>query len=142
MTISSLVRTVVCVFIVSLSLARCAQHNYSAKAVTPASKFPAAIERAQVAHRYFVLQSGINVYSVTSVEVDQAKQHMTVTLDKVDSIHLLQLRNSAGSNYQTAKAEQRVQPRIHVYLSDSTSYTFDEPHTIPLNKVSRVELID
>src|SRR4051794_31005127 len=61
--------------------------------VTSASAFPDAIDRASKDKRYFIMKSGINIYTITSVDLDRAKQQMTVTLDKVDSSHLVYLKN-------------------------------------------------
>ncbi|MDB5246556.1 MAG: hypothetical protein JWQ40_950 [Segetibacter sp.] len=71
-----------------------------------------------------VLHSGINIYSITHVQVDKAKEHFTVQLDKVNSS-------------RTAP----VLSELHVYTIDSTSYTMDEPHTIPFTNVAKVEVL-
>lgn len=120
----------------------CSNHNYNAKTVTRSSAFPATIERAQKDHRYFIMQSGINVYTITSVDLDKAKQQMTVTLDKVDSSHLVNSKNRETKPYEPQKGESASPSEIYLYMKDSTSYTLDEPHTIPLSLVGRVELLD
>ena len=127
-------------FILSCALFACSNTYTASKPVTEASKFPAAIEKAKKRHRYFIMQSGLNLYTVTSVDLDQAKQHMTVTLDKVDSLRLENTANAAGKRYKPQKGEPSPSSKIYLYMKDSTSYTLDEPHTIPLERVDRVEL--
>lgn len=82
-----------------------------------------------------ILHSGINIYSMTSAEIDKTKQQLTVQLDKVDSLYLI----VNGRQHVPKKAEPH---KMHMYMSDSTSYTLDEPHTIFLNKVARIELVE
>lgn len=129
-------------FILSCALSGCSNSYLKAKPVTPASSYPAAIEQAKKDQRYFLLKSGINLYTVTSVDLDKAKQQMTVTLDKVDSSHLGNVKSFGSNRYKPKKGETPISSAIHLYMIDSTSYTLDEPHTIPLNKVGRVELLD
>ncbi len=129
-------------FIFSIALSGCSNSYIKAKSVTPTSAYPAAIDQASKDHRYFIMKSGINLYTVTSVDLDKAKQQMTVTLDKVDSSHLVNARNFGSKRYKPQKGEPKVPSEIRLYMKDSTSYTLDEPHTIPLNRVGRVELLD
>lgn len=132
------------IFILGFSFAvwACANNYYTAKPVTPASKYPSAINKARKDKRYFIMQSGINIYSVTSVDLDDAKQQITVTLDKVDSSHLVYLTNPEVRRSKAKEGEKPVRSEIRLYMKDSASYTLDEPHTIPLAKVGRVELLD
>lgn len=83
-----------------------------------------------------VLHSGINVYSINAVQLDRAKKQATVQLDKVDSTYLVSSGTAVGTG-GTAR-----HPAMHLYTSDSTSYTLDEPHTIMLEKIARIERVD
>ena len=116
-------------------LSGCSTHAIPANGAISRSAYPAAIERAQKKKWYMVLHSGINVYSITSVQVDKAKQQATVQLDRVDSLYLI-----TGS--QPAPSARSRTSAMHWYTSDSTSYTLDEPHTIVLDKVTRMERVD
>lgn len=86
------------------------------------------------------MYSGINVYSVVSVQVDKLKEHMTVQLDKVDSARLTNniMADTVGSN--SGKGKPLTNSTIHLYTKDSTSYTLDEPHTIALANVAKIEI--
>jgi hypothetical protein len=126
----------------SFVTAGCFSHSFKTKPVTPASSYPDAIEQAKKDQRYFLLKSGINLYTVTSVDLDKAKQQITVTLDKVDSSHLANVKNFESKHYKLRKGDTPASSAIHIYMTDSTSYTLDEPHTIPMDKVGRVELLD
>ena len=122
-------------------LAGCSAHSYKTQTVLPKSAYATTIEKAKQDKRYFILYSGINVYSVTSVDIDTAKQQFTVQLDKVDSLRLVYLQGS-NNRYKPKKGESRFLSEILVYMSDSTSYTLDEPHTLRMDKVARIELVD
>jgi|GEM_PF-3344293 len=135
-------RTAVFAFGVSLALLACASHHYTASTVTAASDYATVIERAQKKHRYIIMQSGINLYTVTSVDMDKARQQMTVTLDKLDSTKFLNTAGLGSTGYNPAKGKTVALPQLHIHLSDSTSYTYDEPHTIPMVKVGRLEVVD
>lgn len=125
-----------CSFLFYLS-AGCSSQSYPANTPIPRSGYPSAIERAKKSKWYMVLHSGINVYSINAVQLDRAKKQATVQLDKVDSAYL------SGSGGVAAGAGNAArQPAMHLYTSDSTSYTLDEPHTIMLEKIARIERVD
>lgn len=88
------------------------------------------------------MQSGINIYHVNSVDLDKAKKQLTVTLDKVDSLRLVYFKNPALRTSGQSTANAATNHEIHMYMKDSTSYTLDEPHTLPVNNVARVELVN
>lgn len=137
-------RLVFALFILCFSFifSRCSRHQLQAKPVASAASYPDVIEQAKKDQRYFLLKSGINLYTVTSVDLDKAKQEMTVTLNEVDSSHLVNLKNFDAADYKPKKGDKGSSSAIHIYMTDSTSYTLDEPHTIPLQKVGKVELVD
>ena len=116
----------------------CSTQHYIDKAGSgSAGASAAAITRAFKNHDYVSLQSGPNFYYVTFTEIDKTKKNMTVTLDKIDSIHYHQILTST-----TKKAlvnNQSLTPHLHINLVDSTNYTYDEPHTIPLTKISSLQ---
>ena len=78
------------------------------------------------------MHSGIDTFTVTSVVVEKSKKEFTVHLNKLDSLRRVSMKNPkrSGEKY------------IRMYMHDSTSYTLDEPHTLPLKKIARIELID
>ncbi len=63
---------------------------------------------------------------------------MTVQLDKVDSLHLVYVKNPETKPY---KATPELS-EMHLYMKDSISYTLDEPHDLPLDKVAKIEVIN
>lgn len=124
------------------TLIGCSSQYYKTKTVGSRTKYLKTIEKAKDDKRYFILYSGINIYSVTSVDVDRAKQQFTVQLDKVDSLRLIYLQNPQTNRSRPKSGELTSFSEIRVYMSDSTSYTLDEPHTLFLDKVAKVELVD
>jgi hypothetical protein len=119
----------------------CTNQLAGEKSVTNTSAFPTMLERAMKNKRYFIMQSGVNIYTVTSIDLDKRKQQMTVTLDRADSLRVVYFKNPTLTTNQTAGSQAQMH-EIHVYMKDSTSYTLDEPHTIPIERVSRIELVD
>jgi hypothetical protein len=119
----------------------CSTHTPEAKTITPESKYPSIIARSLTNKRSCILHSGINVYNVTSVQVDHGKQQMTVQLNKPDSSQLAFYKGVEAGNYHHQKGEAKQGGQTHIFMADSTSYTLDEPHTLPLNKVAKVEVV-
>jgi hypothetical protein len=122
--------TIVFAAILLYSLSACSIDT--TKPVTRTSAYPRVIERAKKDNRYFIMSSGVDTFVVSSVLLEKKKQQFTVHLDRLDSIHKVHINNPKALN----------EKRIHLYLQDSASYTLDEPHTIPLSKVERIELVE
>lgn len=118
----------------------CATHSIQKSPVTSPSAYPRVLEQAKKDKRYFIMRSGVNIYTVVSVQIDKKKENMTVQLDKVDSAHLSYNKLTDTIGTTPGKDRPRNFSTVQVYMKDSTSYTLDEPHTIPLVKVARIEL--
>lgn len=89
------------------------------------------MQRAVKEERYFVLYSGLDTFNVTSVLIGKGRKQFTVHLQKPDSLHRVLLSRPGPVS----------EKQIRVYLQDTASYTLDEPHTVPLSKVVRIELV-
>lgn len=124
-------------FISLCALGGCTNSYTKAKPV-PASDFPDAIEKAKEDNRFFILHSGINVYTITSFQLDKAQQALTVHLNELDSLHIIPVQSRRT---RSRKGESPAVNEIHIYTKDSVSYTLDEPHTIPLDKVANIDLL-
>jgi hypothetical protein len=120
-------------------LVACGGNSYPAGPVTSTNAYPRILEKARKDKKYVVMYSGVNVYNVQSVEVDKIKQHMTVQLDKIDSIQLSYKTASDTVSRKPANGQPAALSKILLYMKDSTSYTLDEPHTIPLANLGRIE---
>lgn len=128
-------------FIFSCALSGCFNSYVKAKPVTPASAYPAAIQQAKQDNRSFILHSGTNVYSIYHVELDQASQALTVQLHKLDSLYIVNVEKPESGPSTTKRGETAKINQIHIYTKDSISYTLDEPHTIPLENVEKIDLL-
>ncbi len=118
--------------ILSCSIYSCSNHYNNTTADSNASAFSRMLNRAQKHKHYMIMHSGVDVYRIFQVEVEESKQQFTVHLNFVDSIH------KANMNNPKSLGEKQT----HVYMKDPASYTLDEPHTIPLNRVARIEVVD
>lgn len=132
MKIFTHLRLAVFVLMLTCSFPGCSIHQNSTTPITRVSAFPRVIERASKDKRYFVMHSGVDSFAITSVLMEKSKKNFTVHLGKIDSLHRV---NADNTKLSPGK-------RIDLYMRDSVSYTLDEPHTIPLNKVERIELGD
>ena len=115
-------------FLLVSSLLSCASSNGH---ITKMGAYPKAIERARKQHRPMVMHSGVDTFSVTSAIVEKSKRLFTVHLGKLDSLY-----------HATLTVPSPAKKPLHLFIRDSTSYTLDEPHTIPLNRIARIELAD
>ena len=116
---------------IACNLSGCYVHN-AGEPITKTRAFPKTIESAKKDNRQFIMYSGKDTFKVTSITIENAKQEVTVHLDRIDSLYRANLNNSktlAGKH-------------IFLYMLDSTSYTLDEPHTIPPTKVEKIQLSD
>ena len=118
---------IILVFVGFNSLISCSNNYSGEQAMTASSAYPKMIERANKQKQYFIMHSGVDSYRIIQAEVEKTKQQFTVNLAKIDSVSAT--RNSASSK------------KLHMYMKDSTSYTLDEPHTIPISKIARIQRI-
>lgn len=132
MKILSYWSTTIFALILSCCLPGCSVHYDNSKPVTRTSEYSRVIERARKEQRYFIMHSGVDTFAIISVLIEKSKQDFTVHLGKIDSLHRVNMNNP----------KLLAEKLIHLYMRDSASYTLDEPHTIPLNKVARIELVD
>ena len=119
------------ILIIACNLSGCYIHN-AGEPITKTRAFPKTIESAKKDNRQFIMYSGKDTFKVTSITIENAKREFTVHLDRVDSLYRANLKNSkplAGKH-------------IFLYMLDSISYTLDEPHTIPLTNVEKIQLSD
>jgi hypothetical protein len=114
-----------------VSLVACSSITTSEKTISETSAFAKTIGQANRSKRYFIMYSGVDTYRVTSAQVEKTKQQFTVHLAKVDSLHAAILKNVSPTSGRL----------IQMHMRDSTSYTLDEPHTIPINRVARIDLV-
>lgn len=128
-------------FISLYVLSGCSNSYIKAKTVTPASAYPAAIEQANQDNWSFILHSGINVYTITTYQLNKEKQKLEVHLNKLDSLHVVDVSDRASGRARPKKGRSSLINEIHIYTKDSVSYTLDEPHTIPLEKLARIDLV-
>lgn len=79
-----------------------------------------------------LLLSGVDTFVITDVQVSRARRQFTVHLARPDSVHrqLLQAGHAAPVKF------------MQVSMRDSVSYTLDEPHTIPLERIAKIELVN
>lgn len=123
--------------LVALLLWGCNRYT-TATPTTNVSTYPKVLERAKKDHRNIVMQSGVNYYTMTSFDMDKAKRQMTITLDKVDSLH----RSTKTTGMTSQPMNSSFKPSVYVIMKDSISYTLDEPHTIPIERITRIETRD
>ncbi|HEX8279666.1 MAG TPA: hypothetical protein VF540_13270 [Segetibacter sp.] len=123
------------------ALSACSNSYIKSKTVTQASAYPAAIEQANRDNRSFILHSGVNVYTITSYQLNKEKQKMDVQLNKLDSLRIVNVSDGESKRSRPKKGESPLINEIHIYTKDSVSYTLDEPHTIPMEKLARIDLV-
>ena len=114
------------------SLLGCSAYQSNTNLITNSASYPRVIEQARKDKRYFIMHSGVDTFAVTSLLVEKTKQQFTVHLDRLDSLHRFHFNNPKALG----------EKRIYLHMRDSTSYTLDEPHTIPLARIANIELTD
>lgn len=126
------------IFLFVLVLASCSTQHYIDKANGGSTGArAAAIKKAGKNHDYVTLQSGLSYYHVTFAEIDKSKKNVTVTLDRIDSSYYNQLRTK--TTQKDLRSSKVLSPHMHVILVDTSNYTYDEPHTIPLINIRSLQ---
>ena len=110
----------------------CSAYQSNTNIITTSASYPRVIEQARKDKRYFIMRSGVDTFAVTSLLVEKTKQQFTVHHDRLDSLHRFHFNNPKALG----------EKRIYLHMRDSTSYTLDEPHTIPLARIEKIELAD
>ena len=127
-------------FIFLLVMPGCSTGYLSSKSFTAAPDYPKAITKAKKNNSSFILHSGVNVYTVTALELDKPKQNVHVQLNKLDSLQVVKVpdpkREISTSGKRAASAGE-----MHFFMKDSVSYLLEEPYTIPLEKVARIDVV-
>ena len=124
--------TTVFACLVACMLAGCSTGANHGRSVSSVTAYPRILEKAKDDKRYLIMHSGLDTFAITSLLVEKEKKEFTVHLNKIDSVHRIHFKNPKALSEKQA----------HVYMRDSVSYTLDEPHTLPISKIARVELID
>jgi hypothetical protein len=100
--------------------------------ITKPSSFARTLNKANRHKEPLLMYSGVDTFVVTHLMVENRRRDITVQLDRLDSVRRAALLNTNG-----------VQKKgVQLYMVDSTSYTLLEPHTIPLNKIARIGVVD
>ena len=66
---------------------------------------------------------------------------MDVQLNKLDSLRIVNVSDGESKRSRPKKGESPLINEIHIYTKDSVSYTLDEPHTIPMENLARIDLV-
>lgn len=118
-------------------IASCMKHYYNPTPVQR-SDYAKQMEKAIKKHHFIYLKSGINLYQVMSLDTDRAKDDVTVTLHQVDSTHQYYFKNPYDRRTRSKESNWPNKPELKIYLQDSSSYTLDEPHTIPIARIDSI----
>lgn len=100
--------------------------------ITTPSAFAKTIRKANRDKHPFLMFSGVDTFSVTHIMIENKRRDMTVQLARIDSSHRTVLRNPNTVDRKT----------VALYMRDSTSYLLEEPHTIPVSKISKIQIMD
>ena len=130
---------VLLIFATADIITSCANTGYTTRPVSSSADFPAVLETSRKKDRAFILHSGLNIYAVSSLELDKPKENMHVQLKKLDSVQVVQV-DAPGKTTDKAAAAGRPN-EVHLYMKDSASYLLEEPYTIPLARVARIDIL-
>ncbi len=129
-------------FFFSAVLSGCFQNYFIKRTITPTDDYPSTIERAKQENRFFILHSGRRAYAMTSLQVDQPQKQLVVKLDSIKPPHTLYVNNPLNRVYRIRKGESPVLTEIHLYTKDTTSFALNDAITIPVDRLTRVELLE
>lgn len=99
-------------FIFSCTLSGCFQHYFNVNPVAQTSAYPTVIEQAKQMDRYFILHSGKNVYAITTIQLDEAKQQMELQLNELDTLHTVYVKRPTSRRYRPGRGESGILTEI------------------------------
>jgi hypothetical protein len=129
-------------FLFSVVLSGCFQNYFIKRTITPTDVYPTTIERAKQENRFFILHSGERAYAITSLQVDQPQKQLDVKLGLLERDHRLYVDNPENRRYRISKGEAPVLTEIHLYTKDTISFALNEAITIPVDRLTRIELLE
>ncbi len=127
--------------VITVTSVQSCSNPFRVNPVTNPSTYASALREAKKDDRYVILHSGVDVYRVKFIEIHKSKKQAIVLLDRVDSMQMIQFRNRETTLANPASENLPALSQIHLYTKDSTSYTLDEPHTIPFTNLARIERV-
>ena len=102
-----------------------------------------AIRKAKSENRYFILRDSLSAYSLTNVEVDDEKNIISCSVDRVSPEHMVYLNAKKNKyTYSKDKGQDVVLNELHIFSSKLISTSGTGKIEIPLLSVSRVEEIN
>lgn len=102
----------------------------TANVIDSPNDFAKTIRKANRQKQPFLMFSGVDTFVVTHIMVENRRRDITVQLNRLDSARRMQLLSPASS----------LPKQYLLYMRDSTSYTLDEPHTIPTTRIDRIQV--
>ena len=102
-----------------------------------------AIRKAKSENRYFILRDSLSAYSLTNVEVDDEKNIISCSVDRVSPEHMVYLNAKKNKyTYSKNKGQDVVLNELHIFSSRVISTSGTGRTEIPLLSVSRIEEIN
>ncbi len=94
--------------------------------------------------RYFVLRNGDEAYHMRGLVVSEDRQFITCHLDSLPQMHMLHLYKGIKGNmrYKNDITGSAVLSEVHLYIPIDTTAKLNSTFTLPLKKVTKVEVIE
>lgn len=140
MTLLKTFHTGIFISLIVVAAAACSGNRLPTGSFSGLAAYPGIIEKGRQQKKDFILSSGVNVYSVLSVQLDKNKRDMTLQLSKVDTMQLSSNLPADTAAMTSGKRTKKKPSIVLLQMKDSASYTLDEPHTIPLANILKIEV--
>lgn len=121
-------------------------HNYYKTASARNGSYASStIDSLRLQNRHFILRNGSQALYMKNIVVSADQKSLTALLDTLPPEHKLHLVNGRGGNMRYSKiglTDVAVLSEVHLYTSVNYSALPGENFNLPLDKVTKIEVIE
>lgn len=131
--------------IILCALTAC-HHYYIARPQNTSTSLDKAktVDSMKLQNRYFILRSGDQAYYMKNVRLDEQKNSFHCTLEPLPLQHKLHLLKGRKGKmqYNTTPEDLQVLNEVHFYINPVTDIKDAGDHTVSLDKIYKIEVIE
>ncbi|MEO6730343.1 MAG: hypothetical protein ABIN01_03945 [Ferruginibacter sp.] len=131
--------------IILCALTAC-HHYYIARPQSTATSSDKArtVDSMKLQNRYFILRSGEQAYYMNNVSLNEQKNSFRFTLEPLPLQHKLHLLKGRRGKmqYNTTPDDLNVLNEVHFYIDPATDIKDAGYHTVSLDKIYKIEIIE
>jgi len=115
---------------------------YNVKSVTTSPETLAShIDSFAKTQKYVVIHSGLDIWHLSNLKVNEQEKTMSGIATKIDAIHVSKKPRESKTTHKYSGSKE-VLNEVHFYISTQSSVNYDEPITIPFSAINSISIND